>query len=100
MVREMPDGTAEVVTLESGRLLRHRVEESGALTELTGAGRTPLYLVGTAMTHAGALAAFGLFALLRSVAGTASSDAFGGPNRGRPADEQRAPRRLTLRSAR
>lgn len=70
MIRELPDGAAEVVTLESGRLLRHRVDERGALTELTGAGRTPLYVVGVSMTNVGAVAAFGLFALMRSVTGS------------------------------
>jgi hypothetical protein len=52
------------VTQESGRLLRHHVDETGALTELTGAGRTPLYRVGTAMAGVGVLTAFGLFVLL------------------------------------
>ena len=69
MVRELPDGAAEVVTEKSGRLVRHRIDETGALTELPGSGRTPRFFVGSAIAVAGVLGMFPAFTLLGSAFG-------------------------------
>lgn len=69
MVRDLPDGAAEVVTQESGRLFRHHIDETGALTELPGDGRTGLYLTGTAMAVVGMFGSFGAFTFLGSAFG-------------------------------
>jgi hypothetical protein len=69
LVRELPDGTAEVVTEQFGRLSRHLIAESGAATELAGAGRTPLYNAATAMAVVGLPGAFGAFVVLGSTFG-------------------------------
>jgi hypothetical protein len=69
MVRELPDGAAEVVTQTSGRLFRHRIAETGALTELPGSERSRLYLLGTGIAVAGMLGSFGAFMLLGSAFG-------------------------------
>jgi hypothetical protein len=69
MVGELPDGAAEVVTEEAGRLSRHCIDETGVVTELPGAGRTNLYRVGRAMAALGVPASFGLFVLGGSLTG-------------------------------
>ena len=69
MVRELPDGTAEVVLEKSGRLFRHRIEETGALTELPGSGPTFRYRAGNAITAVGLLGAFAAFLAFGSIGG-------------------------------
>jgi hypothetical protein len=69
MVRELPDGAAEIVLEKSGRLFRHRIDEMGALIELPGSGRTALYLAGTAIAVVGMLGFLGIFVVFGFVTG-------------------------------
>jgi len=69
MVRELPDGAAEVVTEKSGRLVRHRIDATGAQTELPGNGRTLRYHTGVAMAAVGTVGSLVAFMVLGHTVG-------------------------------